>query len=129
MWLKSNLSLYDNLINSELNSSYNISQGNISSGYGLNNSNIGYGKKDVYLRKDADKYDPYSGYLYGRGLMSDGNQRRKIISTFIDINSKFRNTKPSITTNPASQLPPNPLGFTNGSNVITVNHPNKWVFN
>ena len=121
---KSNSSLYDNLINSELNSSYNISQGNISSGYGLNNSNIGYGKKDVYLRKDADKYDPYSGYLYGRGLMSDGNQRRKIISTFIDINSKFRNTKPSITTNPASQLPPNPLGFTNGSNVITVNHPN-----
>jgi len=90
----------------------------------LNNGNMSSSlKNDVYLRGE-DKYDPYNGYMYKKGLMDDGNQRRKIQSTFIDINSLWRIINPSINTNTPILLSQDPLQFTNNSNTVFINHPN-----
>lgn len=80
--------------------------------------------KDVYLRGDTFKYNPYEDFLYKRGLMSDGNQRRRIKTTYLNIDSRFRNTKPAIFTDPAVTLEQNPLQFTKGSDIMFVNHKN-----
>ena len=81
-------------------------------------------KVDVYLRKDQDRYDPYVGYLYNNGLLSDTNQRRRLITQYVDINSAFRTTQTTVTTDLQYMLGPNPLQFTNGSNVVHINDPN-----
>lgn len=80
--------------------------------------------KDVYLRNDANRYDPYKGYLYKEGLMSDGHQMRLIQSAFIDINSIFRDITPSIIVDEPILLINNPLLFTNNSNILFINHAN-----
>lgn len=80
--------------------------------------------KDVYLRGDSFKYDPHEDFLYKRGLMSDGHQRRRIKTTYLNIDSRFRNTKPSIFTDPAITLEHNPLKFTKGSDIMFINHRN-----
>lgn len=89
-----------------------------------NYNDNGYKPKhnDVYLRNDADRHDPYAGYLYSRGLMSDGYQRRRYISKFVDINSVFRRQKPIIETEEPVLLNTDPLRFTNKSNVVFVSH-------
>lgn len=81
-------------------------------------------KSDVYLRRDQDRYDQYSGFLFNKGLMSDGHQRRRIRSNFLDINSVYRTKKPSEITEPQILLAENPLEFTNDSSTIFINHPN-----
>jgi hypothetical protein len=95
---------------------------------GYNNRDVGYNeakhKKDVYLRNDADRYDLYDGFLYSKGLMNDGHQRRRIKSKFIDINSEFRNKLPSVITESSILLHQDPLQFTNNSNTIFIKHPN-----
>lgn len=80
--------------------------------------------QDVYLRRDQDRYQPYQGYLFEKGLMSDGHQRRRIKSIFIDINSAFRSVNPSTSVEEPKQLQPDPLQFTNGSNIMTIIDPN-----
>lgn len=87
-------------------------------------SNTTIKPKDVYLRNDAKRYDPYDGFTYKKGLMSDGHQRRIIHSSFIDINSVFRTTTPSIITDTPVLLTKDPLTFTNNSNLLFINHPN-----
>ena len=91
---------------------------------GFQNKSNNSKTKDVYLRDDAKRYDPYDGYLYKKGLMSDGHQRRIIRSSFIDINSVFRTTTPSVITDTPVLLTKDPLTFTNNSNIVFINHPN-----
>ena len=81
-------------------------------------------KDDVYLRKDQDRYDPYEGFIYNQGLMSDGRQRRRIRSHYIDINSTFRITTPSTSGDDPVLLEKDPLQFQNGSNIMTIIQPN-----
>lgn len=80
--------------------------------------------KDVYMRNDKKRYDPYSGFLYQKGLMSDGDQRRLIRSFFIDINSSFRDINPNVVVDTPILLQNNPITFTNDSNTLFINHPN-----
>lgn len=80
--------------------------------------------KDVYLREDYDRYDPYVGYRYRNGLLSDGYQKRTYQSYFIDVNSANRNKLPTLITDDNILLEANPLIFTNGSNTIFIKHPN-----
>lgn len=79
---------------------------------------------DVYLRRAQNRYDPYNGYLYNKGLLIDGPQRRRITSTYVDINSKFRVKKPSLITETSMLLGQDPLEFTNGSHCVFIRHPN-----
>jgi hypothetical protein len=75
---------------------------------------------DTYLSKNSDKYDPYTGYLYDRGLLSDGNQKRRLIYNYVDINSAFRRKQSVISIGKEYQLAPNPLTFTNGSSSMHI---------
>lgn len=79
---------------------------------------------DIYLRRDQDRYDPYVGFLYKNGLLIDGYQRRRLVTTVIDINSKFRNKNPKLQTEAPIQLITDPLVFTNNSNLVFINHIN-----
>ncbi|QKF94002.1 hypothetical protein QKU48_gp0544 [Fadolivirus algeromassiliense] len=126
--------LYDSLLN-KFNSSGaccggSIQQPSVYRGKNVSNQSNEVGhetnqhRTDVYLRKDLDNYDPYMGYLFNKGLMSDGHQRRRIKSSFIDINSIYRTKKPSLITETPILLKENPIDFTNGSNTIFINHPN-----
>lgn len=81
-------------------------------------------KQDVYLRKDQDRYDPYNGYLYNRGLLNDGHQFRRYVSSFINIDSSLRTKNPSVVTEKPIVLDKNPLEFRNNSNLMIIQHPN-----
>ena len=121
-------------LNDTLNSTYSYgccggsSMPPVTNSFNTFNNNSGYNgssrKKDVYLRKDLDKYDPYDGFLYKKGLMSDGYQKRRTKSIFIDVNSDFRDKKPSIVTEPSILLQKDPLEFQNDSSIITIKHKN-----
>jgi len=78
---------------------------------------------DVYLRRDSDRYNPYDDFQYKKGLMSDGYQLRRYKTTYVNIDSAFRNTNPAVFTEPVIKLPLNPLKFTNGSPIMNVMHP------
>jgi hypothetical protein len=76
--------------------------------------------QDTYLLKEKDKYDPYVGYLYEHGLLSDGEQKRRLVTNYVDINSAYRRKKSIITVGDEFQLSPDPLTFTNGSNIMHI---------
>jgi len=105
------------------NSNDNDFRGSIEERFGGSNKSSDK-QQDVYLRKDQDRYDPYNGYLYNRGLLSDGHQFRRYISTFINIDSSLRNQNPSVVTENPIVLNKNPLEFRNNSNLMIVQHPN-----
>lgn len=77
-------------------------------------------KDDIYLLGENNKYDPYTGYLYEHGLLSDGNQRRRLITNYVDINSAYRRKNSIITVGNEFQLAPDPLRFTNESNIMHI---------
>lgn len=84
-------------------------------------NNNSQGKQDTYLLKENDKYDPYTGYLYDHGLLNDGNQKRRLLYNYVDINSSFRRKKSVITVGDEFQLSSDPLTFGNGSNLMHIN--------
>ncbi len=86
--------------------------------------------KDIYLNGMQDRYDPYVGYLYDRGLIPDAEQRRRLITNYIDINSAFRIKNAVINVDVEYALPPNPLTFTDGSNILHISvDPNNFNVN
>ncbi len=86
--------------------------------------------KDIYLSGMQDRYDPYVGYLYDRGLIPDAEQRRRLITNYIDINSAFRIKNAVINVDVEYALPPNPLTFTDGSNILHISvDPNNFNVN
>jgi hypothetical protein len=111
---------------SSCNSNQTVNPTNIQSDQNIDTSQQQQQKKkeDVYLRKDSDRYDLYSGYLYNNGLMSDGYQRRRLKAFYIDINSAFRSKNPSTTGEDPMLLTADPLSFTNNSNLMVVYQPN-----
>jgi len=78
---------------------------------------------DVYLRRDSDRYNPYDGFIYGRGLMDDGHQKRRYVSHFVDVNSVFRTKLPTAETEDPKLMPKDSFTFTNKSSSIFVNDP------
>lgn len=88
------------------------------------NYDTGKTKRDVYMREDYDRYDDYTGYIYNHGLLQDGSQSRRFRTNYININSKFRQTLPSLVTNDPVLLANNPITFSTGSNIIFISHPN-----
>jgi len=78
--------------------------------------------KGLYYRPESGRFDPYVGFLYERGLLDDGTNRRRYITTYIDINSIFRKTQPSSEEEEAFLLDTDPLDFNIGSNIIFVRH-------
>jgi hypothetical protein len=81
----------------------------------LQNSNI-YSKEV--------KYDPYSSYLYNNGLMIDSYQKRRIKTTFINIDSQFRSQKMCFSTENSITLDEDPLNFFCGTHLAYLNIPN-----
>ncbi|ARF09434.1 putative minor capsid protein [Indivirus ILV1] len=67
--------------------------------------------QDIYMRNDKDNYDPYYGYLYDRGLLLDGHQRRRFSSKFISIDSRQRKKINKIVTKTPIILEKDPLIF------------------
>lgn len=118
---KSDVAIPFHFNNSMEQNGYNDLRGNVEERFGSGNST---NKQDVYLRKDQDRYDPYTGYLYNRGLLSDGNQFRRYTSRFLNIDSSLRNQNPSVVTEKPIILGKNPLEFRNNSNLMIVQHPN-----
>ena len=87
-----------------------------------NNSGI-VTQKGVYIKPNEDKrYDPYNDFLYKRGLLSDGTNKRRYKTTYVDINSAYRVTEPGAETEEAIRLTRDPLDFDNGSNEIFILH-------
>jgi len=75
-------------------------------------------RKGVYIK--PDRYDPYNGFLYERGLLDDGTNKRRYKTIYIDINSAFRVKQPFTETEEAILLTLNPLDFKKDSNLIFV---------
>jgi len=80
-------------------------------------------EEDVYIRFPKGRYDPYIGFLYNKGLLDDGFQRRRYKSHFVDINSAYRNKQPMITREEGRFLGEDALEFRNGSSLIFVRDP------
>ena len=90
-------------------------------GHGLNTT------KGIYIRseeidKKLDRYEPYTGFLHKKGLLDDGTNRRRFRTHYIDINSRFRVTNPSLTVDDSILLSENPLDFAPNSNLVFVRH-------
>lgn len=85
--------------------------------------NKGSGKRrDIYMRGLDDRYDPYTGFLYNRGLLNDGTSIRRFKTIYIDINSKFRNTTPSLQLSDTVVLDKDPLDFNINSKILFIKH-------
>lgn len=109
-------------------------QANYDNGY--NNSNrhfdgnphvpVGYDEtfhqKDIYRNENLNKYDPYVGYKFKKGLLMDSHQRRRIKIQYIDINSRFRIKKPIAQFDEPILLENNPLHFKDGDDTIFISH-------
>lgn len=89
-----------------------------------NTKNDSKKKVDVYLRNDEDRYDPYIGFLYKKGLLDDGHQKRRFTTNYLNVDSSFRIKEPSLTIGPINVLTKDPLSFTQNSNIVTVTQPN-----
>lgn len=125
--------MYDVANNTNINNNIDIDRPNASSNLSKtinpNVSNQNYGQlnnpyqRDVYMRGDTNRYDPYQGYLYQRGLLDDGNQKRRYHSHYVDINSIFRIREPSVIIEESILLDSNPLVLRNESNRVFIKHP------
>jgi hypothetical protein len=78
--------------------------------------------KGLYFRPESNRFDPYIGFLHKKGLLDDGTNRRRFITTYIDINSAFRVKEPSLITEDAFVLENNPLDFQTNSSTVFVKH-------
>ena len=75
--------------------SRSLQGGNLGSGDSLGDTNLNAGgqgsinnfsspenpyygqKRDIYMRNEKGRFDPYKGFLYDHGLMEDGTNRRR----------------------------------------------------
>lgn len=79
----------------------------------------------IYPRDDCNKsrFDPYEAYLFNKGLLDDGTNRRRYITHYVDINSNQRTKKQVLITENACTLSKDPLRFKHGTNEVYVSHP------
>ncbi len=77
-------------------------------------------KRDVYMRGLDERYDPYTAFLYNKGLLNDGTTIRRFKTLYIDINSKFRNTMPTLQLSDTVQLDRDPLDFNVNSKTLFI---------
>lgn len=88
---------------------------------------ISYGndnvRKDIYMRNDKDRYDPYDNYLYTKGLMQDGETIRRFRTSFVNIDSRKRITLPSADLDESVALGEDPLDFSANSKNVFIKHP------
>lgn len=81
-------------------------------------------RADIYMRQDDDRYDPYIGFLYKKGLLDDGRQKRRFRTQFINVDSRFRTKQPTQDLDEPFILENNPLDFNIRSKTVFVRHPN-----
>jgi hypothetical protein len=74
-------------------------------------------------KDNAEKYNPYQGYLHNQGLIGY-NTNTKYTVDYIMIDSSTRIKIPSMNIGTVYYLALNPLLFTQNSNIITINHTN-----
>lgn len=86
------------------------------------NQNSGF--RNVYMTDEQNRYDPYTGYLYNQGLMSDGTNKRRFTTTYLSIDSSFRVQTPSSTLESAYNLSANPVVVTQNSSNIFITQAN-----
>jgi len=95
--------------------------------YGISqesNTKLNRENNDIYMRGLKDKYDPYEGYLFSRGLMDDGTNKRRYRTDYINIDSIFRVKQPSLDVDDPFVLSENPLDFNINSRIVFINHKN-----
>lgn len=81
--------------------------------------------KNVYPGDEEknNRYDPYSGYLYKYGLLDNSRDKRRYVSNYINIDSRYRSQIPITYPDDPFLLSTNPLTFTDGSDVVHITHP------
>jgi len=103
---------------------------NINQNY-QNNNNAGSPSvirnfEELYTKNPHEKskknYDPYLGYLFNEGLLNDLTQIRRYRTEYLNIDSNYRDKKPSVNIDNFITLPNNPLQFTEGSSQMFINH-------
>lgn len=72
----------------------------------------------------SERYDPYTGFLHKKGLIDDGTNRRRFRTSYVDINSAYRNKRAFTRKSDAIQLVEDALDFNAGSTSVFVNHEN-----
>jgi hypothetical protein len=70
-----------------------------------------------------DRYDPYTDFLFKRGLLDRDNVTR-YIKHYISIDSSNREILPSVVTENATLLNTDPFSIMKGSNMLYINHEN-----
>ena len=80
-------------------------------------------KIDNYKNIDRreDRFDPYINYRRQFGL-TDNETIVKIKKTYINVNSEYRSTKPSLVISDSVHLENDPLSFTSNSRNMTISH-------
>ena len=80
--------------------------------------------KGVFLKPPESRYDLYDGFLHNKGLIEDDSVGRRYTTTYIDVNSAFRNKVASNITEEDFLLGNDPLDFNKGSNIVFIRHNN-----
>lgn len=117
--------------NSNNNGNGNGNNNGNNNGNSNNNNNQDIIKKALYTENEdvINRYDPYAGYLYEKGLLYDGNNKRRFKTNYLHIDSRNRVQVPTVTIDTTYKLTNNPLSFNEGSNIITINHQNSGYTN
>jgi hypothetical protein len=78
---------------------------------------------DRYVKSDkpSDRFDPYTDFLFKKGLLKRDHVLR-YNTFFLNVDSSFRNKVSNIITNNTIQLENNPLVFTAGSRQLYIKH-------
>lgn len=82
--------------------------------------------KALYPENDdnVNRYDPYYGHLYKKGLLYDGEPIKRYVHSYIHIDSRDRNKIPSASVSVPYHLQNDPIKFTIDTNEIYINHIN-----
>jgi hypothetical protein len=128
---KNNISnnYYDNIRNNNKSNSNSNNNNNNYSSNNINSPNLDTNNYendetvDIYLKRHRNRYDPYIGFLEEKGLINDVINNRRFKSTYIDINSAYRQKVPQITTEKDVKLETDPIIFAkNQNNCVTISH-------
>jgi hypothetical protein len=83
-------------------------------------------RSNFYSKNGERRYDPYEGFLFKLGLLDDGLNRRRFVTTYLDIDSSVRKKLPSLDLDDTFFLNANPIDVTPGSSgvfIVHVDHP------
>jgi hypothetical protein len=78
--------------------------------------------KHKHKIKNQDAVDPYYNFLRDHGLLYDGYNKRRYKTTYLNINSAFRNREPCVKLDEYISLDKDPICFKKDSNIVFIKH-------